>query len=40
MSELAPAAQVALCIMLPLMGICFFVMMGGGFEKRNKNEEE
>ncbi len=36
MSELAPAAQVALCIMLPLMGIAFLVMLGGGFEPRNK----
>lgn len=40
MSELAPAAQVAICIMLPLMGIAFFVMMGGGFTPRDKDEED
>jgi len=34
--SLDPHAQLALCIMLPLCVIFFFIAAGGGFEKRNK----
>lgn len=37
--QLAPAAQVALCIMLPLIPIVFFIGFFGGFEKRKIVEE-
>lgn len=33
---LTPNAQVALCIMLPIALIFFFIAVGGGFEKRDK----
>jgi len=36
MENLHLNAQVALCIMLPLLGIAYFMMIGGAFEKRNK----
>jgi hypothetical protein len=38
MENLTPNAQLALCIMLPIALITFFIMIGGGFEKRPKKD--
>jgi hypothetical protein len=38
MENLNPNSELALCIMMPIVVITFFIMIGGGFEKRPKKD--